>query len=348
MKTRNPRGFTLIELLVVIAIIAILVALLLPAVQQAREAARRSACKNNLKQIGLALHNYESTHSVLPAGYLWLDGTAYSTRANPGYAISNDPIDNHMGFAWGMLLLPFVEQPALYDQFNTNLPCFDPANQTARETSLSVYLCPSDPYSDGTFVERDVNFAAASYAGNWGPALGQSTTPGDASDDVNLDVTPAPGSQPSGAAFPACGGVLYRNSRTKFRDITDGLSNTLAIGERWNGPILDENGDKISAGGGGHEIFENAWAAACRDETDAGDDHGHMVLFDGEFGPNRARQDASGTYNYGPDRGVAAPHKGVSQFALCDGSVRGVSENIDLGLYRSLCSRAGGEVVGEF
>lgn len=83
-------------------------------------------------------------------------------------------------------------------------------------------------------------------------------------------------------------------------------------------------------------------------ESDAGDDHGHMVLFDTEFGPNRARQDSTGTYNYGPDRGVAAPHRGQALFSLCDGSVRGISETIDLDLYRSLSSRSGNEVIGEF
>ncbi|WP_339745252.1 DUF1559 domain-containing protein [uncultured Rubinisphaera sp.] len=342
------KAFTLIELLVVIAIIAIMVALLLPAVQQAREAARRSSCKNNLKQIALGLHNYETTHSTLPPGYLWMDGTRYTTVANPGYPINYNAIDNHMGLSWGTMILPFMEQSALYDSFNFDLPCFDLANRVARETQVSVYLCASDPDSEGEFVERDVNFAASSYAGNWGPANGRANTPVDATDDVNLDDTPAPNSQPSGASFPACGGILYRNSRTKFRDITDGLSNTLAVGERTNGKIIGDDGQFVTGAGGGHEIFENAWAAACRDETDAGDDHGHMVLFDTEFGPNRARQDATGTYNYGPDRGVSAPHRGVAQFALCDGSVRGISENIDLGTYRSLSSRQGGEVIGEF
>lgn len=341
------RAFTLIELLVVIAIIAILVALLLPAVQQAREAARRSSCKNNLKQLALGLHNYEATHRILPPGYLWLDGTRYTTVANPGYPLSNNSVDNHMGFAWGTMLLPFLEQSAVYDAFNFNLPCFDAANQAGREQSLAIFLCPSDPYSEGQYVERDVNFACASYAGNWGPASGRSDTPGNTNDDVNLDDTPAPGSEAAGAVFKACKGVLFRNSRIGFRDIVDGLSNTLALGERHNGHIRDDSGNLV-VGSSGHEVFENSWVAACRDETDAGDDHGHMVLFDTEFGPNRARQDATGTYNYGPDRGVAAPHQGNSQFALCDGSVRSISENIDLGLYRSLSSRDGGEVTGEY
>ena len=101
----RPRGFTLIELLVVIAIIAILIALLLPAVQQAREAARRSSCKNNLKQLALALHNYEATYRLLPPGYLH--------KPDPGGSFAND-----MGFAWGTMILPQLEQTNLADQFD--------------------------------------------------------------------------------------------------------------------------------------------------------------------------------------------------------------------------------------
>src|SRR6516165_389339 len=120
---RRRRAFTLIELLVVIAIIAVLVALLLPAVQQAREAARRSQCKNNFKQIGLALHNYEGTHGVLPLAYLHMPGGG-------GVNGPPDPTsgDAGPGWAWGMMILPFMEQGTVYDAFNTLLPCWSPQN----------------------------------------------------------------------------------------------------------------------------------------------------------------------------------------------------------------------------
>ncbi|MBA4029871.1 MAG: hypothetical protein C0478_03000 [Planctomyces sp.] len=203
------RGFTLIELLVVIAIIAVLIALLLPAVQQAREAARRSACKNNLKQMALALHNYESTHGVLPPGYLHKFDPAGSGA-------------NHMGFGWGLMVLPQLEQASLYNRFDFNRPGFSAANLPAREFSLPVFLCPSDPYSQAHYVVRDdasspvEQYAGGSYAANWGPSTASS----------NLDDTPTESQ-----------GVFYRNSNSRFRDISDGLSNTLAIGERTNGPI---------------------------------------------------------------------------------------------------------------
>ena len=301
-------GFTIIELLVVIAIIAILIALLLPAVQQAREAARRSACKNNLKQIALALHNYESSFRILPPGYVHKFGPSGS---------GIEPA-NHAGLAWGAMILPQLEQTALYDQFHAEIPIWDVANLTPRETHLPVFLCPSDPYSADAFVVRDENstpierYATASYAANWGPS--------DAS--VNLDDTPL-----------RSRGVFYRNSNTRVRDITDGLSNTLAVGERTNGPIPG------GATGGGHALFETAWAAAVRDVDDLPDDHGHMVLFETQFRPNQPG---------GDDKGLSAPHVGMAQFALCDGSVRSISENIDESLYNALGSRSGGEVVGEF
>lgn len=300
------RGFTLIELLVVIAIVAILIALLLPAVQQAREAARRAACKNNLKQLALALHNYESTHSTLPPGYLH--------KPDPGGSGAN-----HMGGSWGAMLLPFLEQSSLYSQLNFNVPMFDAVNLGPRETHLPVFLCPSDPYSEKGFVVRDAGavpierYAAASYAANWGPSNAA----------VNLDDTPLQSR-----------GVFFRNSRTRFRDITDGLSNTLGLGERTNGPI-----PVSSPTPGGHSVFETAWAAAAREVTDPTDDHGHMVLFETQFRPNQLD---------GDDKGLSAPHVGICQFAVCDGSVRAISENIDEGVYNALGTRSGGEVIGEY
>ncbi|MEZ6132277.1 MAG: DUF1559 domain-containing protein [Planctomycetaceae bacterium] len=303
-RPRRARGFTLIELLVVIAIIAILIALLLPAVQQAREAARRSSCKNNLKQLALGLHNYESTHGLLPPGYLHKFDPAGSGA-------------NHMGFSWGCMILPQLEQKNLYDQFNFNIPVFDVSQLVPREEHLAVFLCPSDPYSDGTFVVRDdtvtpiEQYGAASYAANWGPSTAT----------VNLDDTPLQSK-----------GVFYRNSRTRFRDVTDGLSNTLFLGERTNGPLP-------ATTAGGHQLFETAWAAAVREVTDLTDDHGHMVLFETQFRPNQPGTD---------DKGLSAPHEGIGQFALGDGSVRAISENIDEGVYNALGTRAGGEVIGEF
>ena len=160
---------------------------------------------------------------------------------------------------------------------------------------------------------RPEQYAAASYAANWGPA----------NPNTNLDDTPTQSR-----------GVFYRNSRTRVAAVLDGLSNTLAFGERHNGPI-----PQSQATAGGHTVFENAWSAAVRDIDELDDDHGHMVLFETQFRPNQLD---------GDDKGLAAPHEGLCQFAICDGSVRSITEHIDAKLYDSLATRYGGEVVEEY
>ncbi len=137
------RGFTLIELLVVIAIIAVLIALLLPAVQAAREAARRTQCVNNLKQMGLALHNYHDAFLVLPPGYIaaskFIDGET----------------DTAPGWSWASMILPQLDQTPLYSSANFWLPVQAPANTTTTQTSLTAFLCPSDQIPGRTFAVTD-------------------------------------------------------------------------------------------------------------------------------------------------------------------------------------------------
>ena len=197
-------------------------------------------------------------------------------------------------------------------------------------------MCIRDRYSRDQFVVRDENaspieqYAGSSYAANWGPAFGFTESPDDDSDDVNLDATPDQSMGP-----------FFRNSRTKFRDILDGTASTIALGERTNGPILNDLGTPI--GLPPHPNFETAWFAAVRDIGELTDDHGHMVLFDAEFGPNQSRNADTGA-----DRGVTAPHEGLAQFAFLDGSVHTISENVDLTVYRNIASIAGGETNIEY
>ncbi len=148
-NSRDRAGFTLIELLVVISIIAVLISLLLPAVQAARAAARRTNCVNNLKQIGLAIANYESALGVFPPAYVGdprASGTAF------GVSYPDDNRNGAPGFAWGTLILPYLEQAPLYASFNTNLPCWAPDNTTGARTKLSVFLCPSATGGDDPFA----------------------------------------------------------------------------------------------------------------------------------------------------------------------------------------------------
>ena len=334
MHQNFRKAFTLVELLVVISIIGVLIGMLLPAVQQVREAARRTTCKNNLRQLGLALHNYESAFNVFPPGYAHVAGDQY--QAQTGYPVPGGFENaNHLGQAWGAFILPQIEKGSLHGQIKFDLPGFDTANLAARETQISVFICPTDQWSEGNFVVRDESatpierYAAASYCANWGPASGVADTPTDTSDDWNLDATP-----------DKSAGPFYRNSKIRFANIADGTSNTIALGERTNGPILDENRNPI--GVPPHPNFENVWFGAIRDIGDPEDDHGHMVLFDAEYGPNGA----SGAG--GADRGVSAPHSGIAQFALLDGSVHAVSEEISIETYRALCSIRGGEVNIDF
>jgi len=284
-------GFTLVELLVVIAIIGVLVALLLPAVQMARDAARRTECKTKLRQIGLAFHNYESAHRRLPAGYIF--------RAAPG--------GNAMGFGWTTGVLPFLEQKAVYDRLDLTRPIYDLANAAAREVHLDGYTCPNDgPTNQREFVVMGAErYAMSSYVANFGPP--------------DLDD-----------AQEQRDGVFSRNSATKMADILDGLSNTLFVGERENGPF--RNG----ASHGNHFEYETTWAGAVRDVDDPTDDHGHMVLFQSGHAPNSPASD---------DRDVSAPHAQIAHFGMGDGSTHAIAETIDFALYQALSTRAGGEPV---
>src|SRR5262245_43270503 len=233
-------AFTLIELLVVIAIIGVLLGLLLPAVQQVREAANRTQCANNLKQLGLALHGYHGVHKRFPPAYLtntYANGTAY------GVSYGDPSRNGPPGWAWGTLLLPYLEQQNLYRQFRLDLPCWAPENAAAARTKVSVFLCPSatgggdgfDVQEEGAdrrhgvpLVRSDgsrVFFAHSHYVTNagvhqpWGRATAYC---------YDYDVPePIPG-LPQPARID---GPFYRNATMPIAKISDGLSHTVFLGE---------------------------------------------------------------------------------------------------------------------
>jgi prepilin-type N-terminal cleavage/methylation domain-containing protein/prepilin-type processing-associated H-X9-DG protein len=197
---RRSSAFTLIELLVVMAIIGVLLALLLPAVQSAREAARKIQCTNNLRQIGLALHNYQASHSVFPPGYISTDPT--------------NPENTWPGWGWAAMLLPELEQSDLFNRCNFDLSVDHAANTTAAQTRLAVFACPSDTragrfdVTDDSGATRASQYATNSYAAAFG-------SDGEVGTDPDLG-----------------NGMFFRNSRISLRDVTDGSNSTLCIGER--------------------------------------------------------------------------------------------------------------------
>jgi prepilin-type N-terminal cleavage/methylation domain-containing protein len=196
----HRRSFTLIELLVVIAIIAILIGLLLPAVQKVREASSLLSCRNNLKQIGLAMHQYHDTQGSFPVGY-------YDPTPWPA-------LDNGPGWGWGAYLLPYLEQNNLFQQIRFDLDVGDPANAGIRATFLKIYSCPSDPSGSTTFVINDGGSNSWTLArGNYVACNGN--------DGVDDFTTP-----------PHTGAFVRAIKGYRVADITDGLSNTFFVGDR--------------------------------------------------------------------------------------------------------------------
>jgi prepilin-type N-terminal cleavage/methylation domain-containing protein len=337
--TRSPHGFTLIELLVVIAIIAILIALLLPAVQQAREAARRVQCKNNLKQIGLALHNYHDAFTVFPptmcvgAG----DGGEWSLPAR---------------------ILPYVEQNSMYNLIDFSRDY----NQTSAQFPFGVkamrapmLLCPSDPN------DRQRNNAAGQpehyplcYSANLGTWFVYEPTTGRFGD-----------------------GAFGPNSRTSARDFTDGMTNTLCFSEVKAYTPYARNASSplaanLAAPANVTEVCTYVAGAAefqaNSGHTEWADGRAHHVGFTTTMGPNTAVMCANGPngiqdVDYSSQReenpeGTVnrtyavvtsrSHHEGIVQSLLADGSVRAISENLDLQVWQRLGTRGGGEVVSEF
>jgi prepilin-type N-terminal cleavage/methylation domain-containing protein len=209
---RKARGFTLIELLVVIAIIAILVALLLPAVQQAREAARRSACKSNIKQIGVAMHNYHDIFNTLPPGYI---SNRAGLSGSTSWCRSGGTSGTLQYAPWPVLILPYVDQAALYESFDWDVPFQAASNQMTTPNSnllvaMTAYQCPSDPiYTKQPFYN--------SYYGVQGG--GNTVSCGNS------------GCSPANARAHFVNGVLFASSKINFRDVTDGTANVFMIAE---------------------------------------------------------------------------------------------------------------------
>jgi prepilin-type N-terminal cleavage/methylation domain-containing protein len=317
-------GFTLVELLVVIAIIATLVGLLLPAVQGAREAARRTQCLNNLKQMGLALHLFHETNRRLPP--------AFATKETPGNvnwrSLPQTPGFFEPGWSFFVSILPFIEEDALFKQLNLSLPIMDPANVAARSQAalVSLYVCPSDTGPRLVDV-RD-----------FGPSSSAVALSGD-----GTVITLAPVSSYAGLIGTndhehngAFDGVFFRNGRLKLGQISDGTSKTICIGERmsrmaeatWLGSITGS--EVVHADGWWQRLgyptrSHNYRPANCQ-----------ITCHIRSSGPNLPTNSPSGFFS---------PHTGGCNFLNVDTSVRLISDDVDLTIFRALATRAGGEAV---
>ncbi len=341
-KTTAPaasrRGFTLIELLVVIAIIAILVALLLPAVQQAREAARRTQCKNNLKQMVLALHNHHDVKGRFPVGTSigrgWWTSQANYDEPPAGYrfAGSSYPAEGPC-YSWMFYSLPFVEQANIYEQMN---PQDGPAawpwwllmndGNAITSVNLSTFMCPSDPNAAGVWGTKPYAASVSSYLG----CVGTHTY---------KQQRTYSGVDPRGGQFAQVtgqDGMLYVNSSTRFRDVTDGTSNTLFFGER-HVPDGKEYGWIVAGWGADGYGFGVADVVLGVEECFGG---GTGQLANE---PSYYQQGKKSVYN--DMFHFWSHHAGGAQFGMVDGSVQFLSYNVDKNVIRALATRGGGENV---
>lgn len=313
MKPNFPkRGFTLIELLVVIAIIAILIALLLPAVQQAREAARRSQCKNNLKQIGIALHNYHETFGTLPPGSFWVGESPLTHRSKGSILVR---------------LLPYVDQATVFDDINfsaghatDNENLKDGSGQRVGSVVVPVYLCPSDTHT----IKNSSGYAMHNYAATMGPGRtgGPTGSPRCSCTNPFLSfIQPSTGSNRVPGVF-----FRYPYPPTKFRDITDGVSNTIFFGEvrpdcsihQRQGWVRSNNGQGLTS-----TIYPINYDSCDNSAAD---------------GCNRP-------CNWITELGFKSSHVGGAQVLFGDGAVRFLTENINHPLFQNLGAKADGNPV---
>jgi prepilin-type N-terminal cleavage/methylation domain-containing protein/prepilin-type processing-associated H-X9-DG protein len=321
---RHRSAFTLIELLVVISIIAVLIALLLPAVQAAREAARRAQCVNNLKQLGLALHNYISSINCLPMS-MGMD--------SPGFGFP-EPV-SYSGLS---MLLPYMEQTVVFNSINYSLLRGDPGNNTAMATSVSSFLCPTDPQT-----LLPTGQAGENYRPNSGNGIQYVSG---ASDPYGFNTT-----------LPPFNGPFFPVSSTRLADITDGTSNTAAFAEMGKGDmsngVATEKTDQFYDQN--HPTTPDQAVADCQSFLYTN------LAFQGlsTSGVPWLEGSTSAMYNhvnvpnkrsciYPPGRIVNTAnsyHPGGVNVGFCDGSVRFVKASISLPTWRALGSRNGGEIV---
>lgn len=312
---RDRTGFTLVELLVVIAIIGILVALLLPAIQAAREAARRAQCLNNLKQMGLALLNYESARKAYPRGR-W---NVVSTDTSK-HDVTDRPADKSNDHSWTVVVLPYAEEQNIASRYDLKKAWFHADNRTVVSYPLAVFVCPSFPETS----RFDMSFTSTlkPAAGDYGCVNGVGSTPWDAH-------RPELGGPHPGDDHSRAIGVLHKvfeRAPSRIKDITDGTSKTLLIVESAGRPDLYTQGRKGDANGVEKLVTSGTgWADP---------DSGFMVNTEPVI--NRTNRGE-----------IYAFHSGGAQMCFADGSARFISDDLETVLGVAIGTRAGGETRTE-
>ena len=320
MKRLRNRAFTLIELLVVIAIIAVLIALLLPAVQQAREAARRSQCKNNMKQIGLALHNYHDTHRTMPPGATSCLCIAYQTTGIVGHALYAD-------------ILPYMDQGTIYNQLNWKIPGYayyspslDLNHENAVKTVIPTFICPSST-TPTLWV-----YGASAQAAMFTQTLTHYVGIAGSANAASLN----------GRTNTASGGTFYKNSRRGIRDMTDGTSNVMMMGE-YSGLAKGIGAGKQTTAVAMSNVQPVPWYGFYEGDTaGAVTYHAYKTV---AYGPNLYWYGNGSTFG---NQSLKSEHVGGVHALLGDGSVRFISENINLPTLFNLADISDGAVIGDF
>jgi prepilin-type N-terminal cleavage/methylation domain-containing protein len=345
------QAFTLVELLVVIAIIGVLIALLLPAIQAARESARRMQCTNNLKQIGLAIQNFEATHKKLPPGY------ASNSLANPPVPWrDSETWDAPPGWGWSAFLLPFLEQSNITTSVDMELPFWEPAYEDLISTTIEMFLCPSVSTEREPFVVTDPSGQPLSIGGrqvelarsHYVASHGQESCWGACGADptalvfTNIYSSETTTVSHAGDVSKVADGPFYRNSEVTFREVTDGLTNTIFIGEH-----SSKLSDKTWVG-----VVPGALTLPKFQSPANGDDAAAtLVLVHG--GPSGGELDITGspiihpinfpTFHVGQ---MYSEHPGGGNVGLGDASVRFINDDVDLFLWAEMSSINEGEIFG--
>ena len=334
-RRHNRMGFTIIELMVVIGIISVIVSLLLPAVMFAREAARRTSCRNNLKQLGLALHNYHDTFQTFPPSKIpafgWDEGSACEPEE---VQVEDNPSHCTEYASWTVMCLPFLDQNALASRYNHRLPWSSVANRRTVRAKLPVFRCPSAPTSLRSDSVHVIGAAAADYA---------------AVSEVEASVyTDTFGVQDPGEHARLC--VLAERMENPVGAILDGLSNTIAVAECGGRPDIWVMGSPMSCGQferyDDDDVIENG-GRYLADEGTGWADPDAAVEIDSQLLEGvdiQTTQMINGT-NSGR---CYSFHSEGAQFLFADGSVRFIEQNVDPWVLVSLATRSGREVIGDF